>query len=166
MGDFNPPPTDAWHPPPIEAGDIDVCYTKYMHGVELMNEVKRRFFSAAAGALAGSVILMLFMALVSALLLKAMAAGDAALAAAGMLCAAAGAFAGGFLASRLSRSAGLVTGAVCGTLMFLLILTINIPLGNIPGAVSLLRALIMILSGSFGGVCGVGGKRRRRKRRK
>ena len=44
-----------------------------MHGVELMNEVKRRFFSAAAGALAGSVILMLFMALVSALLLKAMA---------------------------------------------------------------------------------------------
>ena len=36
----------------------------------------------------------------------------------------------------------------------------------IAGAVSLLRALIMILSGSFGGVCGVGGKRRRRKRRK
>ena len=25
-GDFNPPPMDVWHPPPIEAGDIDVCY--------------------------------------------------------------------------------------------------------------------------------------------
>ena len=26
MGDFDPPPTDVWHPPPKEAGDIDVCY--------------------------------------------------------------------------------------------------------------------------------------------
>ena len=32
MGDFNPPPTDAWHPPPIEAGDIDVCYINMYTG--------------------------------------------------------------------------------------------------------------------------------------
>ena len=28
MGDFNPPPTDVWHPPPLEAGDIDACYKR------------------------------------------------------------------------------------------------------------------------------------------
>ena len=26
VGDLNPPPTDVWNPPPIKAGDIDVCY--------------------------------------------------------------------------------------------------------------------------------------------
>ena len=29
MGDLNPPPTDVWNPPPIEAGDIDVCYNNH-----------------------------------------------------------------------------------------------------------------------------------------
>ena len=28
MGDLNPPPTDVWNPPPVEAGDIDVCYMR------------------------------------------------------------------------------------------------------------------------------------------
>ena len=27
-GGFCLPPTDVWNPPPIEAGDIDVCYSE------------------------------------------------------------------------------------------------------------------------------------------
>lgn len=136
-----------------------------MVGVELMNEIKRKLFSAAAGALGGTAVLMILTVLVSLLMLKTMSAGEAAVTAAGLFCACAGAFAGGFFAARLSRNAGLITGSICGAVMFLLILAVNLILGNIPGTISLLRALLMLTSGAIGGVLGVGGKKRKHRRK-
>ncbi len=136
-----------------------------MVGVELMNEVKRKLFSAAAGALGGTAALMMLTALGSLLMLKTMSAGENTVIAAGLVCACAGAFAGGFISARLSRSAGMMTGAVCGAMMFLLIIAVNLIMGNTPGAVSLLRAAVMLTAGAAGGVIGVGGKRKRKRKR-
>ena len=47
----DPPPTDAWHPPPIEAGDIDVCYSAPLRTQDGLHDPRTVFYdSRGSGA--------------------------------------------------------------------------------------------------------------------
>lgn len=68
----------------------------------------------------------------------------------------AGAFAGGFVAAKLNRGAGLVAGAAVGGVMFLALLIVAAIKGDMAFTVlSVVKAAAALLLGAAGGVLGV-----------
>lgn len=71
------------------------------------------------------------------------------------------AFVGGFVAARCSRERGLLFGAGCGLLLFLLVTLIGIAtLKEVQGTTMLLKAALTMGLGALGGIIGVNAKRR------
>ena len=73
-----------------------------------------------------------------------------------------GAFIGGYVTARIAKSMGLTLGAICGFALFVVILAIGSAVGGEIGIVTLMRFLLTVTAGAFGGVIGVN-KRKRRK---
>ena len=66
-----------------------------------------------------------------------------------------GALAGGFVAAKLNRGAGLIVGAITGAVIFLLVTIAGISKGGSVSALTGIRAAAVILGGIAGGICGV-----------
>lgn len=74
-----------------------------------------------------------------------------------------GSFCGGFFAAKKLGKNGLIIGALCGLVTFLLFTLIGIAaFGNAPGTSTLIRLLIFVTSGAIGGIIGVGNTDKRK----
>ena len=80
-----------------------------------------------------------------------------------VIAAAAGAFAAGLTASAVTGRRGLPVGAVCGLTMFLLILIAGfVRYSGVSGGYALIKLAALLVSGSVGGLLGMGLRRKRR----
>lgn len=71
-----------------------------------------------------------------------------------------GAFAAGLTAALISRQRGLALGAVCGLLLFLLVLLAGFArYTGVSGGYALLKAAVLTVAGALGGVLGVNRRR-------
>lgn len=109
-----------------------------------------------AGAICCLVLLLLFAAVLAAQDIPQMAVTPMAVAAAAV-----GAFIGGLVCARVAGSRGLVYGAACGALLYLIVMIAGFAmLKDIRGVYALVKLLIMIGSAAIGGVVGVNTKKR------
>ena len=80
-----------------------------------------------------------------------------------VIAAAAGAFAAGLTASAVTGRRGLPVGAVCGLTLFLLILIAGfVRYSGVSGGYALIKLAALLISGSVGGLLGMGLRRKRR----
>jgi putative membrane protein (TIGR04086 family) len=78
-----------------------------------------------------------------------------------MAAAAIGAFLAGLTAAAVARQNGLLLGAVCGLLLFLLILVAGVArYAGVSGTHALLKFVVLLVCGSIGGVLGVNMRKR------
>lgn len=76
---------------------------------------------------------------------------------------AAGSFFGGLSAAKKLGKNGLIAGAICGFLLFILLTLIGIAaFKSAPGSSTLIRLLIFVTSGAIGGIIGVGNSDKRK----
>ncbi len=129
-----------------------------------MEQARKKIISVVVGAIVGIVAVLLIIVLFSFIIVKSESVNYYLLMPFGIAAACIGAFSGGFVSARISGSAGMLIGAVSGAFMFILLLGAGAVLGELPEAVSFLRLVLMVLSGAIGGVVGVNGKRKRRRR--
>lgn len=109
-----------------------------------------------AGAICCLVILLLFAAILAAQDIPQMAVTPMA-----VVAAAVGAFIGGLVCARTAGSRGLIFGAACGALLYLVVMIFGFAmLKDIRGVYALVKLLIMIGSAAIGGVIGVNTKKR------
>lgn len=72
-----------------------------------------------------------------------------------------GAFAAGLTATLISRKRGLLTGAACGILLYLVLLLSGLVRdGGVDGVYALIKAAVLTVCGAVGGILGVNRKRR------
>ena len=72
-----------------------------------------------------------------------------------------GAFAAGLTASLLTGRRGLLTGALCGTLLYLLLLLVGLArTGGADGGYALIKWAVLTVCGAVGGLIGVNRKKR------
>lgn len=75
-----------------------------------------------------------------------------------------GGFSAGFCCARITRSRGLALGAVCGTILSLLVLLASFSLkDNAFGVLAILKIVFIMLSSMLGGVMGVNARSRRKR---
>ncbi len=129
-----------------------------------MDEARKKVISVSVGAICGIAAVLSVIVLFSFIIVKTESVNYYLLMPFGIAAACIGAFLGGFISARISGSAGMLIGAVSGALMFILLLAAGAILGQLPEAVSLLRLVLMVLSGAIGGVVGVNRKRKRKRR--
>ncbi len=129
-----------------------------------MNEARKKVISVAVGAICGVAAVLLVILLLSFITVKSGSVNYSLLIPFGIASACVGAFVGGLISARISGSAGMFIGALSGAVTAVLLLAAGSVFGVIPEAVSLLRFVLMILSGAIGGVVGVNGRRKRRRR--
>ncbi|MEE1025855.1 MAG: TIGR04086 family membrane protein [Acutalibacteraceae bacterium] len=76
---------------------------------------------------------------------------------------AAGSFFGGFSAAKKLGKNGLVIGAICGFLLFIILTLIGVAaFKSAPGTSTVIRLLIFVVSGAIGGIIGVSGNDKRK----
>lgn len=129
-----------------------------------MDEARKKMISVLTGAISGSAVVLLIIVLFSFIIVKSENVNYSLLMPFGMAASCVGAFSCGFISARISGSAGMLIGAISGAVMFVLLLGLSVLLGILPEAVSLLRLVLMVLSGAIGGVVGVNRKRKRKRR--
>lgn len=110
----------------------------------------------AVGAGCCLLLLLLFAAILAAQDIPQGAVTPLAVAAA-----AAGAFFGGFTAARIAKSRGILFGAICGLILYLLIMAAGFAvLRDIRGTYALVKLALMVVCASVGGILGVNFHRR------
>ena len=70
------------------------------------------------------------------------------------------AFFAGLTAARVAKCHGLLMGALCGLLLYLIILLIGLAQGGIDTGYAVIKLASLVIAGAVGGVLGVNGKRR------
>lgn len=96
------------------------------------------------------------MLLLSAALVKSVDVPRAAITPLAIVAAAVGAFLAGLTAAAIARRRGLLVGALCGLLLFLLILLAGFTrFGGVSGTTSLIKLAVLLVAGGLGGVLGV-----------
>ena len=112
------------------------------------------------GMLIGMISCLLLLLLMAAVL----AAGDipkTAITPLAVSAAVVGAVIGGFLTARLRGENGLLFGAVCGVLLYIVVMIVGFSIMHeLRGGYALLKLSLMLLAGAVGGVLGVNGRRR------
>jgi len=97
----------------------------------------------------------------AALLLKAADLPTGAVPPLALTAAGVGAFAAGLTAALLAGERGLITGALCGTLLYLLLLLVGVTrTGSIEGGYALIKWAVLTVCGAVGGLVGVNRKKR------
>lgn len=108
-----------------------------------------------AGAICCLILLMLFAAILT------MQDIQTAVTPMAVIAAAIGAFIGGFVGARSVGSRGLIFGAACGVLLYLVVMIAGFAmLKDIRGWYALLKFVIMTVSAAIGGVIGVNTRKR------
>ena len=117
--------------------------------------IKRVVRPVVIGTVAGAGCCLLLLLLMAAV----MASSDipkAAVTPMAVAAAAIGAFVSGIIAARISRERGLLLGAVCGLLLYLLVMIAGFALlREIRGAYAVVKLAVMIGCAALGGVLGV-----------
>lgn len=73
-----------------------------------------------------------------------------------------GAFISGYLAARRIRERGMMVGALCGLMIFLLLMLASFMNKFDVGLIALLKLVISVVSGAIGGIIGVNAKFKRK----
>ncbi len=76
-----------------------------------------------------------------------------------------GAMAGGFVCAKLTKQCGMMNGALCAGIVFVLMVLIVLLTGAVPTVQVLLRLALMLPMGALGGVLGVNVKKKRKRRK-
>lgn len=122
--------------------------------------VKKLLRPVFIGACVGAVCCLLLLLLMSAV----MAATDvpkSVVTPMAVVAAAVGAFIGGITAARIAKEKGLLIGAACGLLLFLVVLIAGFAvLKDIRGTYVLVKLLVLIGCGAVGGILGVNLRKR------
>ena len=122
--------------------------------------VKRFVRPILIGACVGAVCCLLVLLLLAAVL-AATDVPKAAITPLAVVAAAVGAFIGGIVAARMAREKGLLLGAACGLVLFLLVLIAGFAvLKDIRGSYAVIKLLVLIACGSVGGILGVNARKR------
>ena len=75
--------------------------------------------------------------------------------------AAIGAFVGGFVAARIAKTRGILFGALCGLILYLLVMASGFAvLRDIRGTYAVVKLALMVVSAAVGGILGVNFRRR------
>ncbi len=112
------------------------------------------------GTSASSIVCMVVLAL-SALCVAALQVPKTVLTPLAVSCAGIGCLSGGLIAARISRERGLLYGAACGLLLFLIFEFIGLlAFGDIGGVYAIVKAVVMTLCGAVGGIAGISLRRR------
>lgn len=115
------------------------------------------------GTVIGAIVCTVMLLTVSFIFVKMQSVPEIAVIPAAIFIVCTGAFVGGYFSARIKKSMGMAVGALSGLLMFVVLLLIGLLFsGDSFGLISLLRMILMIVSGAIGGVLGVN-KRKRRK---
>lgn len=123
----------------------------------LLKRLRPVILGTAAGVLCCLAVLLIFALLMSIVDIPQPAVTPMAVAAAII-----GAFVGGLVCARISGSHGLIYGAACGALMYLLIIIAGFSLLNdIRGWYAVIKLVAVLASSAAGGVYGVNMRRRR-----
>ncbi len=113
--------------------------------------VRPLVFGTAAGIVVGAVLLLAAAAVMAAVNVPAAAVTPVAL-----LAMSVAALAGGFAAARVSREKGLLYGAGCGLLMFLIIAVVGFSVEqSVGGSLLFLKLALAVGLGALGGILGV-----------
>lgn len=123
---------------------------------------KRLIKAVVFGVTAGLAVSLLVLLITAAVIVKSGRVPYPALVPAAIAAACIGAFSGGYTTARINRSFGLATGAFCGVIMYPVLLALGAAFGGSFDPLSLLRLLLMTVSGAVGGVLGVNKRRKRR----
>lgn len=117
--------------------------------------VKRFLRPVFIGAFVGAIGCLLVLLLMAAVL-AAVDVPKAAITPLAVAAAAFGAFIGGLVAARMAREKGLLLGAACGLVLFLILLVAGFAvLKEIRGTYAVVKLLVLIGCGAVGGVLGV-----------
>ena len=110
----------------------------------------------AAGAVGCLVLLLVFAAILAAQDIPQAAVTPMAVAAAAI-----GAFVGGFVAARIAKTRGILFGALCGLILYLLVMASGFAvLRDIRGTYAVVKLALMVVSAAVGGILGVNFRRR------
>ncbi len=118
-----------------------------------MSDKKRLIKSVVTGVICGLLVSIILMSVCAVVILKGgLPQGDIlGYVLAGFL--AAGAFAGGFIAAKLNKGAGLVAGAITGGVMLFLIVSAAAIKGEVAfSALFFIKAAATVLGGALGGI--------------
>ena len=110
----------------------------------------------AVGAVGCLVLLLVFAAILAAQDIPQAAVTPMAVAAAAI-----GAFVGGFVAARIAKTRGILFGALCGLILYLLVMASGFAvLRDIRGTYAVVKLALMVVSAAVGGILGVNFRRR------
>ncbi len=108
------------------------------------------------GLIACTALLMIAAAVMTAVVVPSSANTPIAL-----VIAAISALVGGWVTARVSRERGLLFGVGCGLILFLLMSAIGLSVfQELHGSTMLIKAVLMIIGGAFGGILGVNTRRK------
>jgi len=122
----------------------------------LVKRLRPVVIGTAAGVLCCTAVLLIFALLMAVFDIPQIAVTPMAVAAAVV-----GAFFGGLVCARISGTRGLLYGAACGALMYLLIVIAGFSFKDVNGLYALVKLIAVLASSSAGGVYGVNMRRRR-----
>lgn len=122
--------------------------------------VKKFLRPVIIGAVVGAIFCMVALLIMAAI----MAAQDipkSAITPMAVVAAALGAFIGGFVSARIAKEKGILFGAACGLLLYLLILVAGFAmLKEIRGVYAIVKLAVMVATGAVGGIIGVNLRKR------
>lgn len=122
----------------------------------LPDKIKPVLLGLCVGVLCTTLLLLLMALLIRSVDVPRGAVTPLAVTAAGV-----GAFAAGLTAALAARRNGLVLGAVCGLVLFLIILLAgNLRFDGVDGSFAVTKAAVLTVAGAIGGVLGVNRRRR------
>ena len=123
--------------------------------------VKRFLRPIILGAVVGALCCTLLLAVMAAIV-ASQDIPKAAITPMAMVAAAAGSFIGGIASARIAKEKGLLVGAACGLLLFILVVLSGLAfLKEIRGAYILVKLAVMLVCSALGGVIGVNLRKRR-----
>lgn len=133
--------------------------TEHNDRVSTVSFFKPILFGSATGILVCLITLIVFSTIMHFRSIPLLAINPFAIAATVL-----GAFSGGFMTTRITKSNGLILGAVTGFLLFVIIVLIGLTVfKDKVSTLTLIKMAIMVLSGSIGGIAGVNTSSRRRR---
>ena len=119
---------------------------------------KKLWRSLLSGAALGTATIILLILIISFIIEKSGKLPSGALSYITLAAAAAGAFAGGYSASRILKSSGLLVGGIVGAILFIIIFVAGLIHGGGLSLFTLYKAAALILFSMLGGVLGVNKK--------
>lgn len=122
----------------------------------LQGKIKPILLGLCVGVLCTTLLLLLM-----ALIVRSVDVPRGAVTPLAVTAAAVGAFAAGLTAALAARRNGLLLGAVCGLVLFLIILVAgNLRFDSVDGSFAAVKAAVLTVAGAIGGVLGVNRRRR------